>query len=191
MIQRLSLGLLSLFMVACVSSPTGPPAEVAANLVSYLDDGATADAGDLMKQVSRKSGYFERIYPVLFEAARERYEAGDPAGAARILRLMSNNYPQAMAVREALIYSLFMQRAAIDKPDLVLTNEIEQTLAEFTSQTGAQSAWLELIGTQAAIDAGKLEEARESLLRFLDTWDGEPPSLLVYVEDLERYLRSH
>lgn len=189
--QRLSLGLLSLFLVACVSSPAGPPAEVAANLVSFLDEGATADASDLMEQVSRKNGYFERIYPVLFEAARERYGAGDPAGAARILRLMSNSYPKAMAVREALIYSLFMQRAAIDKPDLVLTNELEETLAEFAAQAGVQSAWFDLIGTQAAIDAGKLDEARESLLRFLDAWDGEPASLLTYVEDLERYLRSH
>ena len=37
----------------------------------------------------------------------------------------------------------------------------------------------------------RLDAARESFGRFGAAWDGSPPSLTVYVDDIGRYLASH
>jgi hypothetical protein len=51
--------------------------------------------------------------------------------------------------------------------------------------------WIELAETQVAIDDGDHARARATLDAFLTRWDHAPAELVVYVEDIDRYLQSH
>jgi len=51
--------------------------------------------------------------------------------------------------------------------------------------------WVDLVEAQHAADCAQLPEARDALARFRGRWGGRPSILLVYVEDLERYLSSN
>jgi hypothetical protein len=175
----------------CAAAPAGPPDQVAARIVVDLDRGESDDARELWKGVAARPEHRERIYPILYQAARERYSRGDVAGSSRILRFMEPRYPDALAVRQALLYSLFVERALMEAPDPKLVAAIEEGLADVREGSAQLPAWVDLVATQTAIDQNRLSEARESFGRFRSQWQGEPQELALYVEDLERYLTSH
>lgn len=181
---------LSLAAAACVSSPPGTPEEVAAGVIDELDAGRPAEAGQLFERIASDDEAREKIYPILFFEARDRYRLGDAAGAAEVLRFMAPRYPAGAAVREALLYSLFLERAQSEKPDAELVDEIGEILADVGAGDSGPE-WVDLVRSQQAIDRGELPEAREALAQFLDSWEGNPPELMLYVEDMERYLRTH
>ena len=179
-----------LLLASCATVPTGTPKEVATTLIEDLDAGRVQDADDLFDRIADDDSYREKVYPVVFEAARERYAQGDPAAAAQLLRFMAPRYPDALSVREALLYSLFLERAQSTAPDPALMEELDEALSELRASATEVPVWVDLVAAQQAVDRGERSAARESLARFLERWEGQPPELLLYVEDLERYLRT-
>ena len=73
---------------ACASSPSvsGSPDNVATEIVNALDDGRVDDAANLFADVAKSEEYRQKIYPLIYESAQDRYVRGDAAGAAIILR---------------------------------------------------------------------------------------------------------
>lgn len=180
-----------LLAAGCAAAPSGPPQELAVRLIAELDAGDPEEAHGLFARVRGDAAYRERIYPILFETARQRYERGEAGGAAALLRFLAQEYPTALSVREALLYALFLQRAGELEPDLARSIELTTLAQEVRAASADPSPWLALAETQAAIDQGRLPEARASLASFQERWDGQPSALVAYVEDLDRYLRSH
>ena len=117
--------------------------------------------------------------------------AGDNVGSVALLRFMAWGYPNATAVREGLLYGLFLQRAGLDQADPQLTTDIDRAISELRSLSNEPPIWIDLVETQQRIDKGDPGAARESLARFLEQWTGEPAGLTLYVEDLHRYLTTH
>lgn len=190
--MRSAIVVLALFSpAACVSAPPGPPEEVAASLVADLDESRVDAAAERFDRVAGHAEYCEKLYPILYEAARERFDDGDCARSAELLRFMAPRYPDASAVREALLYSLFLVRAEQDPPQADLLEETDRVLAELRSCDAELPVWVDLVEAQQAADCARLPEARDALARFQDRWEGRPSTLLVYVEDLERYLSSN
>lgn len=175
---------------ACATTPPAPPGEVGNDIVLALAEGRSADAERLFERSAAHEDHSERIYPVLFEAARERYESGDYAGASGLLGFMAEHYPDSEAVHEARLYALFLQRATEEDPEPRLVDELEQGL-EPVLASGDAPAWAHLVHTQCAIDRGELAEARTALKTFETRWDGEPAALTPYVVELVRYLETH
>lgn len=175
----------------CQTTPPGPPAAEAASIVADLDADKPDAASGRFKRVTREQGFSDKLYPLLYEKARERYQRGDGAGASRILGFMSERYVHGTAVREALLYALFLERAGASKPDPKLVDKLEAALLAAREKPANDSAWRELIETQIAIDRGRLPEAKEALKRFRAVWDGKPDALATYVEDVDRYLLSN
>lgn len=188
--MRSRIIVLALAAVACVSTPPGTPEEVAAGVIDELDAGRPAEAGELFARIASDAEAREKIYPILFFEARDRYRLGDAAGAAEVLRFMAPRYPAGAAVREALLYSLFLERAQSETADAALVDEIGDVLADM-GEGEVVPEWVDLVRSQQAIDRGELSVARDALAQFLDSWEGNPPELMLYVEDLERYLRTH
>lgn len=189
-VQSTLITLACVLVSACVSAPSGPPEEIAASLIADLDAGRGDEAEERFESVESDDAYRERIYPILYEAAQERYERRDVAGSAALLRFMSGHYPSAPAVKEALLYCLFLERGMQAQAPPELIEEIATVSSDLRSSATDLPVWFDLIETQQAIDTGNPAKARQSLALFLERWDGEPRELMVYVEDFERYLRS-
>jgi hypothetical protein len=184
---------LSLLLASCLSSgasPSGSPDNVADQIVNALDDGRVDDASDLFENVAASEEYRQKIYPLIYEAAQDRYVRGDAAGSTALLRFMASEYPEADAVQRALLFSLFQLRGQQSAPSPELISEMEATVKAVRSQSRAP-VWVDLVATQLLIDQGRLSEALDTFERFAGSWDGQPEAIAVYVEDIERYLASH
>lgn len=187
----LTAGLTAGLAAGCASSPTAPPDELAQSIVVSLDAGDAGRAKSLYSTIEDDQTYREKLYPVVFGAARERFESGDAETAVTHLTFLSEAYPKATSVRVALAYALFLVRAGHEEADPELTKALREAVVGVRDSTPQPPAWIDLIDAQRAIDDGKLEEARIAYDRFLASWNGDPGSLVVYVEDVGRYLASH
>ena len=175
----------------CASAPSQSPSEMGPSILSALDAGEEKEANDLFRSVARDRSYTEAIYPVLYKAARGRYEEGDTAASSRVLRFMRRHYEDAAAVREALLYSLFIERGRSDDLDPELTEEMDAVMAELSELNDDSPVWLDLVAAQQAIDRGELGEARAALERFRSAWTGEPAELALYVDEMDQYIQIH
>jgi hypothetical protein len=178
----------ALALAAC-QTVSPPPDQVGQEIVTALEEGRSGPAARAFEAVEDEGEYRELIYPVLYDAARRHYTAGELEPALEILRFMEPRYPEGSSVRLALAYSLFLQYS--QKPSEGLRRELDGVLAELRSRDVTLPAWVDLFETQVAIDDGRLDAADESFEKFLASWDGSPASLAVYVEDVGRYLASH
>lgn len=182
--------ILAAALQACATTPTGPPEELAPQIVTLLDEKKTAEADELFDAGSNGEAR-ELLYPLLFEAARSRYESGEADRAAGVLRFMSKHYPKSRSVQEALVYSLFLQRSGLEVASPELVKELGTALEELRAGGSEMPSWVDLVQAQQAIDHGQLPAARDALARFLRTRKEMPGELTIYVEDIERYLSSH
>jgi len=178
---------LSLF--ACQAAPAGPPEEVAGEILMAIESDQPARADDLFDRSGEDSR--ESMYPILFSAAQERYERGDAAGAVALLRFMADRYPEASSVRQALLYGLVIRRSTQNVATAEQISETDATLRSLREESATLPLWVDLVEAQLRIDQNRLAEARQAFDRFLAAWDGQPVELMVYVEDIDRYLTSH
>ena len=178
-------------LAACqtTSGPSGSPEEVAARIVTAVDEGRVADAAALFEDAAANEDLRQKLYPRLYEEAEDRFASGDAAGATALLRLMAAVYPDADAVQRALLYSLFQLRGQSDATPELLA-ETDAALETVRSQPNPP-VWVDLVTAQLRIDQGRLAEAQTAYARFAGAWDGEPEAIAIYVEDVERYLASH
>ncbi len=181
--------LLCLPFLACQSAPSGPPEEVAGEIMLAIESHQPARAADLFVRSSEDSQ--ESMYPVLYSAAQERYERGDAAASVELLRFMVDHYPRAYSVRQALLYGLMVRRSTQDVASADQIAETEEILASLREDSAEPPFWVDLVETQLRIDQNRLGEARQAFERFLSSWDGQPVELMAYVEDIDRYFASH
>ena len=64
-------------LAGCASTPSGPPEEIAPKIVALLDEGEAESAEDLFERAARADEVRDQLYPLLYETARSRYEAGE------------------------------------------------------------------------------------------------------------------
>ena len=178
-------------LAACASTPSGPPEEIAPKIVALLDEDKADDAEDLFERAARADEVRDQLYPLLYETARARYEKGEAQGSARVLRFMAEQYPNSLAVDEALVYALFLERAGTEEPSSEMVQELGKAIAHLREGTTEAPAWVELAAAQQAIDRGDLGAARQAYARFQLAKRETSPALTVYVEDIDRYLRSN
>lgn len=167
------------------------PAEATQAIVQAAEAGNQEEARRIFASFARSSVQRDKVYASLFSAAETRYERGNGASAARILDLVTTEYPKAVAAREALVYSLFVDRAGAETPTEGQTETMALAIEEARAASPQSSAWVALAATQVAIDRGDTSGARAEFDGFLQSWDGQPANLLPYVEDLDRYLQTH
>jgi len=186
---RLASLSLSCIPCACASTPAAvPPEQAAPKIVALLDAGKSGDADELFAAEEREPSVRDGLYPLLYEQARGRFERGETTGAAAILRFMARAYPKSIAVREALVYALFVERAGSAQPPPELVQEMGTVIA--TLEGADVPPWVELARAQEAIDGGKPGTAREALARFQRANTDSTPEIVLYAEDIERYLQT-
>ena len=178
-------------LAGCASTPSGPPEEIAPKIVALLDEGKADDAAELFESAARSDEARDQLYPLLFETARARYEKGEATGSTLVLRFMAEQYPRSGAVDEALVYALFLERAGTEKPTSEQVQELGKAIEHLREGTSEAPAWVELVQAQQAIDRGDLDAARQAYARFQAEKKATSPQLTVYVEDIDRYLRSN
>ena len=169
---------------------TGPE-EAAVAVLTALEEGRSSEAERIYGTFTKSRTNEELLYPVLYDAARSRFEGGEPARAAQVLELLVERHPTAAGSREALVYALFLERAEQGVATPEQASRLSEAIAGLRGTSTRVVPWVDLAETQLRIDEGRLDEARDSFARFLGTWEGEPTSLLTYAEDLNRYLQTH
>ncbi|QDV08059.1 hypothetical protein Poly30_35950 [Planctomycetes bacterium Poly30] len=193
--MRILLALLaSLSAASCASTSVqtfSSPEEATNAIVAAAEQGNQDEARRIFDSFARSSVQRDKVYASLFSAAEARYDRGNGGGAANILQFVTTQYPAAAAAREALVYSLFVERAGAEAPAEGQAETMAAAIESARSVSSEPSAWIDLAATQVAIDRGDLSGARAEFGNFLDAWDGQPASLLPYVEDIDRYLQSH
>src|SRR5262245_34840371 len=103
--------------IAGCQTPPGRRPDVAAAIVADLDAGHAPAAKERFEQAIKEDEYSDKLYPILYRAAVDRYSQGNATGSTPILRFLAAEYPHSLAVREALLYSLFLERSAQAQPD--------------------------------------------------------------------------
>jgi hypothetical protein len=175
---------------ACVAAPPLDPEQGAPRIVALLDAQKTREADELFEAEAREAAFRDALYPLLYAEARGRFEHGAAPGAATILRFMMRQYPGSIAVREALVYALFLERAASPQAAPELVAELGAVLATLQHEDVTLPPYVELALVQQAIDRGEPAVARDALARFQRAGTDAPPEIVLYAEDLDRYLRS-
>ncbi|MEM9802178.1 MAG: hypothetical protein AAGA20_17770 [Planctomycetota bacterium] len=184
----------ALFLSSCVSTNVrtfATPEEATAAIVTAAEAGDLEEANRIFDSFARSSVQRDRVYASLFDTAEDRYESGRSGDAASIFAFVSSRYPNAVAARESLVYALFLDRASSGQVSADSTEALANAIDDFRAGSQTPSAWVDLAETQLSIDQGDLGRARTSFDSFLSAWDGSPPELLVYVEDIGRYLQTH
>jgi len=189
--NRPTILLLTLSIGACAATPTAPPRELAETIATDLAAGRVEQANERFADVEDDEDYREQLYPVLFDAARARYESGDGAGAAAQLRFLGERFPESRSVHEALVYALFLERSAQESSDPELVQELTDALTRLAEFDETGPSFVDLVAAQAAVDRGDTDAARSALDRFLRVWDGRPAELMPYVEDLGRAIAAN
>lgn len=188
------LAALALVCLSCASTSVqtfASPEEATAAIVTAAEAGDDDEANRIFDSFARSSVKRDQVYASLFDTASSRYESGRSGDAARILGFVTKNYPNAVAAREALVYSLFLERAEAGVATDESTEAMEAAIKDVRSSVATPSPWVDLADTQVAIDKNDLPRARRSFDAFLARWDGAPASVVLYVEDIDRYLQSH
>ena len=187
----LALACVPILVASCTSTRApASPDRLASQILIAIEDGRQNDAFDLFNDVAESEVHRQRIYPVLYQAAQDYYMRGEAAESTALLRFMASEYPEATAVDEALLYSLFLLRATEEEASPALVAEMEEALDEVRSLPYVP-LWVDLVATQSLIDRNRLADARLSFQRFAGSWDGQPESIAIFVEDIDRYLASH
>ena len=189
--NRPSIFLLTLALGACTTTPTAPPRELAETIAADLAAGRDEQANERFADVADEEEYREQLYPVLFDAARARYESGDGAAAAAQLRFLAGVFPDSRSVHEALVYALFLERSSGSSSDPALVAELTDALTRLATFDETGPSFVDLVAAQAAVDRGDTDAARLALDRFLRVWDGRPAELMPYVEDLGRAIAAN
>lgn len=179
---------------ACVSTSVktfGSPDEATAYIVETAVAGDYDEAARVFETYASSSIQRDRVFVDLYDAAQTRYETSRAAEAANLMRFVTTQYPDAVAAREALVMSLFMERAERDGPTDAGTRELDEAIAAVRESSDSPSAWVDLAATQTAIDRGDLDDARREFRNFTSVWNGGPAQIVPYVEDIDRYLATH
>lgn len=179
---------------SCSSTSThaySTPEKATTAIIAAAAAGDVQEAGRIYDSLLDDPVQRDRVYAAVFNAASQRYESGQSAEAANLLTFVTEHYPNAAAAREALVYALFLERAEAGATGDTSTGALKEAIADVRSGVARPSAWVELAETQVAIDDGDLQRARATFDTFLTSWDRAPADLVVYVEDIDRYLQSH
>jgi len=175
---------------ACATAPPLAPEQGAPRIVALLDGDKAQEADELFTAHASQANFRDALYPLLYAEARGRFEHGAAPGAAAILRFMTRQYPGSIAVREALVYALFLERAASAQAAPELVQELGAVIASLQHEDVALPPWIELARAQQALDHGERTAAREALAHFQQAKTDAPPEIVLYAEDLDRYLRT-
>jgi hypothetical protein len=167
------------------------PEEATAAITTAAATGDMQEAGLIFDSFAEEPVQRDRVYAALFDAASVRYESGRNAEAANLLTFVTERYPHAAAAREALVYALFLERAEVGAATDASTSKMKKAITAVRSGVATSPPGVDLAETQVAIDGGDLARARDTFDAFLTSWDQTPPELVVYVEDIDRYLQSH
>jgi hypothetical protein len=160
--------------------------EIAARILAGDVAGAEAQLARLDRRSDRDTAFTS-----LYDRGQALCDERDYDASARINRFLVAAF-DANAAREAMVYSMWLSRAATGAPhDPASRAEIARTAARLRADDSAAPVWVEIALTQAAIDGGDLASARSAYGRFQARWDGEPATLRDYPRELGRYLESH
>lgn len=185
----------ALLLASCAATQVrtfGSPEEATVAIIESAGSGDQAEASRIFDTFAKSSVQRDQVYASLYGAASGRYAEGAGVEAANILEFVAAKYPRAVAAREARVLALFVERAESGAtPTGEDVKALDASIRDVRSLTEAPAAWVELAATQVAIDRGELDRARDTFTRFLGIWDGQAASLGPYVEDIDRYLRSH
>ncbi|MEM1451682.1 MAG: hypothetical protein AAF957_24730 [Planctomycetota bacterium] len=165
--------------------------EATAAIVTAAANGNADEAERIFDSFARSSVQRDKVYATLYQAAEERYEAGRGQEASLILALVTKKYPKAAAAREALVYARFIERAESGSSSEESNREMRAAIDDLRASSGSAPPWVDLAETQLAIDEGDMDLAARSFETFLEGWNGQPESLALYVEDINRYLQSN
>jgi hypothetical protein len=189
---RTAACVVALLAASCQSVPDKTPTEAAAAMADMIVARDSDAADDMFGRLEASVEHREVAFSVLYAHGRDAYEDGDYPTATRFLRFLERHYPAAGAPKEALLYALFLARVASDEPQSSGSlQEMDRLATAVRTRNGSAPPWIDLVAAQMAVDRGRPADGRESLRRFHARWDGNPPALLEYVEELGRYLATH
>lgn len=176
---------------SCRSAPSRTPVEIASDIAQRLVSDDESGAEKLFASSESSGAHLDAIYSVVYSQSERRFLAGDYAKASRLLGFLVRHYPRATAPREALVYTRFLERARRRKPSSEPTRRsLLRDISSLREQDRQPPVWLDLVEAQTLIDGDSIALASSALARFTARWDGDPPALRPYLEEMQAYVET-
>jgi hypothetical protein len=192
MLRAAMLAAILLPAVGCGSSSNLTADEAANRISDLLVAGEVDEADDIFDDVDGDDHYRETVYSVVYARAGDMYRKQKWSVAAVQLRFLTEHYENAAAPRQALLYTLLRQRAEQDKaPSSKEVKEVKQLVKTIRKAEEHPSPFVALAAAQAAVDEGRVDEARKEYDAFRAGWDGQPRELLDYTVEFDRYFMTN
>jgi len=168
-------------------------ADDAANKISdLLVAGEVEEANDLYDDVDGGEHHRETVYSVVYARAGDMYRKQKWSVAADQLRFLHEQFPDAAAPRQALLYTLLRQRAQQTRaPSTKEVKEVKRLVKTIRKAEENPSPFVALAAAQAAVDEGRVDTARKEYDTFRATWDGQPRELKEYTVEFDRYFMTN
>lgn len=178
-----------LALTSCSSAPKESPRTLGYKIAESVERGDIEEAEQLFKKIEGSERHRRGSYPILFDAGAKAYGKGEYLVAATYFRFIAEHYDERSAAN-ALLYSLFLARAAESTPSRTLQKELEVALEKARRGSDPPNYWVHLIEAQNSIDGNRPGDAAQALQSFRSHWDGQPSDLETYVRDLEKLIAS-
>ena len=188
--------LLAVFLpsLGCSSTPNATADEAANQISDHLVAGKEKEANDLFDDIEDSDHHREAVRSVVYARAGDYYRKGRYDIAARKLRFLHANYPDAAAPRIALLYALMGERSMRSaKPSSKQIKEVKALVKDIREHEDEKNAniWASLVSAQVAIDEGNIDQARKEYSAFKAKWNGKPREMRSYTTEFERYFATH
>ena len=178
-------------VAGCASTPDMNEEEASHAIAENLAAGNVEEAEEIFDDVDGDDSYVDAVYATVYDRAGVYYRKERYKESITMLRFLSEHYPDADAPRLALLYAHFLRRGQLENaPDRKELKEIGKLVKTIRKKDDQYPWWVDLAAAQAAIDAGKVEEARKEYGTFKAKWDGKPREARFYVEEFDRYFQT-
>jgi len=176
---------------ACSSTPDLSPDDASNKIAEDLAAGNVEEAAETYDDIDGSDHHRQAVYATVYERAGSYYRKERFPEAIVMLRFLYERYPDAAAPRLALLYAHFLNRGRQETtPERDELKEVDTLIKEIRKADEHYPWWVDLAAAQAAIDAGKMNDARKEYALFKTKWDGQPGEARFYVEEFERYFRT-
>lgn len=175
----------------CSSTPKLSPDDASNKIAESLVAGNVDDAEEIFDDIDGSDHHMQAVYATVYDRAGNYYRKERFAEAIVMLRFLHEHYEGAAAPRLALLYAHFLYRGKReDTPERDELKEVGKLVKEIRKADEHYPWWVDLAAAQAAVDAGRLNDARKEYAVFKSRWDGQPREARFYVEEFERYFRT-
>jgi len=187
----LILAAILLPVTGCRGTPDWTADEASNAIAEKLAAGKVDEAEEIYDDIEGSDDHEQAVFATVYDRAGNYYRKEKFDASIRMLRFLHEHYEDAEAPRVALLYAHMLRRGQIEgAPADDDVKEMRSLVKEIRAKDAKYPTWVDLAAAQAAVDAGRVADARQEYATCKSKWDGSPREAQFYVEEFDRYFQT-